>query len=125
MTRTKLKFNDDMRQHVPPEQLWNEFHGDLEFDYEHEVYWPNLLEICQKKHDERYEKWVKAGKHFGESEIYLRGGDAQSVGEAKVEEPVAVEKATEVSEASEESTAGAPQEKIGAEAPAPVPATVS
>ncbi|KUJ22066.1 CRAL/TRIO domain-containing protein [Mollisia scopiformis] len=75
LTRQKLKFNDDMRQHVPPEQLWNEFHGDLEFEYEHDVYWPALLRLCEEKHSELVSRWVKAGKNYGESEIYLKGGD--------------------------------------------------
>jgi len=68
-----------MRQHVPPQQLWNEFHGDMEFDYDHAVYWPALLKFAEERYRERRERWVKAGKHYGESEIYLRGGNASSV----------------------------------------------
>ncbi|PVH89707.1 putative CRAL-TRIO domain-containing protein C23B6.04c [Cadophora sp. DSE1049] len=80
LTRQKLKFNDDMRQHVPPQQLWNEFHGDLEFEYDHEVYWPTLLKLCEEKHKEQHERWVKGGKHYGESENYIKGGNAPSIG---------------------------------------------
>lgn len=79
LTRQKLKFNDDMRQHVPPQQLWNDFHGDMEFEYDHAVYWPALLRFARERYEERRERWVKAGKHCGESEIYLRGGDAPSL----------------------------------------------
>jgi CRAL/TRIO domain len=79
LTRQKLKFNDDMRQHVPPQQLWNEFHGDMEFEYDHSVYWPALLKLAGERYEERHERWVKAGKHYGESEMYLRGGNASSV----------------------------------------------
>ena len=68
-----------MRQHVPPQQLWNEFHGDMDFEYDHAVYWPALLKLCQERYSERHERWVKAGKHYGESEIYLRGGNASSL----------------------------------------------
>lgn len=68
-----------MRQHVPPEQLWNEFHGDLEFEYEHDVYWPALLKLCEEKHAEQVARWVKAGKNYGESEVYIKGGDEPSV----------------------------------------------
>lgn len=78
-TRQKLKFNDDMRQHVPPQQLWNEFHGDLEFEYDHAIYWPELLKICDQKQAECHERWVKGGKRYGESEVYVKGGDAQSI----------------------------------------------
>ncbi|CZR57196.1 related to PDR16 protein [Phialocephala subalpina] len=79
LTRQKLKFNDDMRQHVPPEQLWNEFHGDLEFEYEHDVYWPALLKLCEEKHSEQVARWEKAGKNYGESEAYIKGGNEPSV----------------------------------------------
>jgi hypothetical protein len=81
MTKEKLKFNEDMRGHVPPEQLWNEFQGDLEFEYEHSVYWPALLGLCEERRREQKERWVKAGKRFGESESYLKGGTSKSVGE--------------------------------------------
>jgi len=79
LTRQKLKFNDDMRQHVPPQQLWNDFHGDMEFEYDHSVYWPALLKFAEERYSERRGRWVKAGKHYGESEVYLRGGNALSV----------------------------------------------
>jgi hypothetical protein len=120
MTKTKLKFNDDMRQHVPPEQLWNEFHGDLAFDYDHDIYWPKLLETCQLKHDERYERWVEAGKHFGESEAYLRGGKAKSVANGVVEESKAAEKKDE---AATESSVGAPADDVKVQESEPVPST--
>ena len=83
MTKEKLKFNEDMRGHAPPEQLWNEFQGDLEFEYEHTVYWPALLSLSEERRREQKERWVKGGKRYGESELYLKGGSSQSV------EPVA------------------------------------
>lgn len=69
-----------MRQHVPPQQLWNEFHGDLEFEYDHEVYWPTLMKLCEEKHREQHARWVQGGKHYGESENYIKGGSAPSIG---------------------------------------------
>ncbi|KAH8806386.1 putative CRAL-TRIO domain-containing protein C23B6.04c [Hyaloscypha sp. PMI_1271] len=78
LTRQKLKYNDDMRQHVPPQQLWDQFHGDMEFEYDHSVYWPALLKFAEERYSERRERWVKAGKHYGESESYLRGGNVSS-----------------------------------------------
>jgi hypothetical protein len=81
MTKEKLKFNEDMRQHAPPQQLWTEFQGDLEFEYEHSVYWPALLQLCKQRRLEKKERWEKAGKHYGESELYLKGGSSQSVGQ--------------------------------------------
>ncbi|TVY68905.1 CRAL-TRIO domain-containing protein, partial [Lachnellula suecica] len=94
LTREKLKFNEDMRQLVPPQQLWKEFQGDLEFEYDHEAYWPALMKLCEEKHSEQRERWVKAGKHYGESEVYMKGGDASSVGPASTE-PINAEQGTE------------------------------
>lgn len=92
LTRQKLKFNEDMRQHVPPQQLWKEFQGDLEFDYDHAVYWPNLLKLCEEKKREQRARWVQGGKQYGESENYIMGGSAPSIGskvaDAVVAEPV-------------------------------------
>ena len=99
MTKEKLKFNEDMRQHAPPQQLWTEFQGDLEFEYEHPVYWPALLQLCEERRREQTERWVKAGKHYGESELYLKGGDGQSIGHAAAEP---VEKAGVVPEKEKE-----------------------
>jgi len=57
-----------MRQHVPPQQLWNEFHGDLEFEYDHSIYWPAL-----------------------------KGGNAPSVGQSSVSETVQAAEVTKES----------------------------
>jgi hypothetical protein len=95
LTKEKLKFNDDMRQHVPPQQLWTEFMGDLKFEYDHAEYWPALNKLCDEKFAERKERWVKGGKQYGESEVYLKGGNAPSVGNSV---PVSEEKATAIPE---------------------------
>lgn len=76
-----------MRQHVPPEHLWTEFQGDLEFEYDHAVYWPALIKLCEERHAEQKERWVRAGKNYGESETYLKGGSSQNVGEVAASEP--------------------------------------
>lgn len=81
-----------MRQHVPPQQLWNEFHGDLEFEYDHETYWPALMKLCDDKQAEHRDRWIKGGKQYGESELYMKGGNAPSVGagHSKAPEPALV-----------------------------------
>ncbi|GKT40988.1 CRAL-TRIO domain-containing protein [Colletotrichum spaethianum] len=59
MTRDKLKFNEDMRQYVPEEQLWTEFSdGKLEFEYDHATYWPALNDMCKQKRDARTTRGV-------------------------------------------------------------------
>jgi hypothetical protein len=68
-----------MRNHVPPSQLWNEFQGDLEFDYDHDTYWPALMQLCEERREEQVARWEQGGKQFGESEAYIKGGDVPSV----------------------------------------------
>jgi hypothetical protein len=84
MTKQKLEFEGDMRQFVPPSQLWTEFQGDLEFDYDHDVYWPALNKICQEKKAAAKARWEKAGGIIGESEAYLRGGNIPSIGQGSL-----------------------------------------
>lgn len=80
VTREKLKFNEDMKQYVPAEQLWSsDWNGDLDFEYDHETYWPALNELCKQKREQRLARWAAAGKAVGESEEYLSGGTDVSV----------------------------------------------
>lgn len=81
-TREKLKFNEDMTQYVPSEQLWSEYQdqGKLDFDYDHAEYWPALSKMCEEKRKERKERWIAGGKQIGESEDYLWGGAEPSIG---------------------------------------------
>ncbi|KAG6006570.1 hypothetical protein E4U21_006868 [Claviceps maximensis] len=80
VTREKLKFNEDMKQFVPAEQLWSaDWNGDMDFDYDHSVYWPALNEMCRLKRERRMARWTAAGGHIGESEDYLFGSTDVSV----------------------------------------------
>ncbi|KAH9910107.1 CRAL/TRIO domain-containing protein [Xylariomycetidae sp. FL2044] len=74
LTREKLKFNEDMTQFVPKEQLWTEFPGgELKFEYDHAVYWPALQKLCSERRAERVRRWEAGGKQIGETEDYLKG----------------------------------------------------
>lgn len=75
LTREKLKFNEDTKLYVPAEQLWTENGGELNFEYDHSVYWPTLSKICAEKRAALKVRWEKAGKRYGESEVYLKGGN--------------------------------------------------
>jgi hypothetical protein len=69
-----------MKQYVPPEQLWSaDWGGDMDFDYDHDTYWPALNELCKKRREERRRRWEAGGKIVGESEDYLVGGTDVSV----------------------------------------------
>nr|OQO21246.1 hypothetical protein B0A51_10736 [Rachicladosporium sp. CCFEE 5018] len=85
VTKEKMKFNEDLRIWVPPEQLWNQATGDLDFEYDHAVYWKALQGECEKRRKAYRERWESGGKRIGEFEAYLRGGDAKSLGQ-KLEE---------------------------------------
>jgi len=73
VTREKLKFNEDLRQHVPPAQLISTYGGDVEFVYDHQVYWPELIKLAAQKREEQRIRWESGGKKVGESETYLKG----------------------------------------------------
>ncbi|KAF3384310.1 hypothetical protein F1880_002501 [Penicillium rolfsii] len=81
-TRQKLKFNEDMRKHVPASQLMKPVGGDLEFQYDHSTYWPALNELAELRRKSYYERWVQGGKQVGEFENYLKGENIPSVSQA-------------------------------------------
>lgn len=73
-TREKIKFNEDIRNFVPAEQLWKEgYKGDLRFEYDHKIYWPALSRLCDEKRAIKKARWIAAGKKLGESEAYMLG----------------------------------------------------
>ena len=75
VTREKMIFNDDLRKHIPPTQLDSEYGGDVEFKYDHDVYWPMLTKLCDERKADYKQRWLDAGKAIGEYEGYLRGGE--------------------------------------------------
>lgn len=79
LTKEKIKFDEDMRKLVDPRQLIKEYGGDVNFEYKHADYWGAFCGLAEKRREERWERWVKAGKNVGESENYLRGGEEGSV----------------------------------------------
>ncbi|RMY80079.1 hypothetical protein D0862_12892 [Hortaea werneckii] len=83
VTKEKMKFNEDLRNFVPKEQLWKQYGGDLDFVYEHGTYWPALTEETAGRRAAYRERWEKAGKRVGEIEEYLRGGNAACLSEVE------------------------------------------
>ena len=92
LTREKLKFDEDLRMLVPPEQLIKQYKGDVEFDYVHEKYWKALNGLAERRRREVRERWERAGGWVGKSEDYLRG-IGESVG-AGADAETGIEKAT-------------------------------
>lgn len=83
LTREKLKFNEDLQKHVPPSQLIKAAGGDVEFEYDHSVYWPALNGLAAERRAEYQARWEKGGKLIGEHENYLRGGTGKSLAETR------------------------------------------
>lgn len=79
-TREKIKHNEKINQYVPSEQLLKDYGGEVDFVYDHQVYWPALLEFAATRREEYTARWVRGGKRIGESERYLRGGEERGVG---------------------------------------------
>lgn len=75
-----------MTQYVPSEHLWTEFNGKLEFEYDHSIYWPAMLQLAEERREARKARWIAGGKQIGELEDYLSGSLEQGVAPpAKVE----------------------------------------
>ncbi|KAK3708308.1 Phosphatidylinositol transfer protein (PITP) [Vermiconidia calcicola] len=79
VTREKMKFNPKTRDFVPPDRLWKQQDGDLNFEYDHKVYWKGLEELTTARRKAMKTRWENAGKKIGEYEMYLRGGDHPSL----------------------------------------------
>jgi CRAL/TRIO domain len=77
VTKTKMKFNEPLQNHVPPEQLMKDYGGNVDFEYDHATYWPALASLCEKRRNDYRSRWEKAGKKIGEHEAFLRGGDVK------------------------------------------------
>ncbi len=76
-----MKFNEPFPQHVPPAQLPKRYGGEVDFVYDHAVYWPALNRLCEQRQQDSRERWERAGKKVGEYEAYLKGGEQKSLSE--------------------------------------------
>ncbi|KAL7270613.1 Phosphatidylinositol transfer protein (PITP) [Rhizina undulata] len=82
LTREKLVFNEDLRKHVPAPQLDKKFGGDVDFDYDHAVYWPELNRLASESRAAYVARWKQSGAQIGASEVELRKGLLDGLGEA-------------------------------------------
>ncbi|KAL4957682.1 CRAL-TRIO domain-containing protein [Aspergillus filifer] len=79
VTREKLKFNENLNNHVPPTHLMKSVGGEVEFKYDHSAYWPSLNKLAEIKRNEYRERWIQGGKRVGEYEHFLKTGASPSV----------------------------------------------
>ncbi|OJJ37348.1 hypothetical protein ASPWEDRAFT_50569 [Aspergillus wentii DTO 134E9] len=83
LTREKMKFNEDLCQHVPSSHLMKAMGGDVEFRYEHSIYWPAINALADQRKSEYRERWVQGGKLIGEHENYLKTGTSPSLSQSQ------------------------------------------
>lgn len=102
VTKEKMKFNEDMKKWVPTEQLWNAQGGELNFEYDHKVYWAALQKETDARRAAYRERWEAGGKRIGEFEDYLRGAKVKSLGQTVEEAGGVAEKADKDMEAAEQ-----------------------
>ena len=76
-TREKLKFNENLREYVPSEQLYDLFGGDCDFEYDHETFWPVYLKLAAERREKYFARWKAAGGGIGQSEWDLRADDTE------------------------------------------------
>lgn len=79
LTREKLVFDQPFENYVPKVQLDKDFHGDVNFVYEHDKYWPKMIEISQEKKHKYFTRFEKFGACIGLSEVDLRGDNEELI----------------------------------------------
>lgn len=79
VTRDKMRFNPKAVQDglFTSDSLWTEFGGDIKFEYDHETYWPSLIEMAGKRRKEMMERWRTLGGTVGIREWDYKNGDGQ------------------------------------------------
>lgn len=73
LTREKLVYDQPFPNYVPDEQLDKDFGGNLNFEYNHEKYWPEMIRIAEHNKHKYLKRFEKFGSKVGLSEFDLRG----------------------------------------------------
>jgi hypothetical protein len=88
MTRSKLKFNPKVvednifKADMVMKEWWG---GDCDFVYEHDKYWPALVEMCEERSRAWMERWRALGGTVGLREWDYKGGKSQISEKVEVE----------------------------------------
>ncbi len=76
VTKGKCKFDEAIKDEVPNAQLATDFGGLLDFPYDHESYWPQLVKLTEQRRAEQLERFrTLCDSQVGASEWVIRGGD--------------------------------------------------
>ncbi|CAK9440317.1 uncharacterized protein LODBEIA_P44170 [Lodderomyces beijingensis] len=71
-TRSKTIYDQPFANFVPAEQLDKEFSGLMDFEYVHDIYWPVMNEIADRKFKLYMDNFRRLGSRIGLSEYDLR-----------------------------------------------------
>ncbi|KAG6849783.1 hypothetical protein H0H93_005169 [Arthromyces matolae] len=88
VSREKMKFNPNVVEDglITGDNLMKVWWGgDCEFEYEHEKYWPALVDLCESRRNSWLEKWRALGGTVGLKEWDYKGG-AQAPQELEVDD---------------------------------------
>ena len=78
VTREKVKFNPDIfgeeifHPDMVMEKWWG---GNQDFEYVHEKYWPNLVELCESRTKDWMKNWRDLGGKIGSKEWEYKQGN--------------------------------------------------
>lgn len=72
LTREKLVYQQPPEEYIPKEQLEAMYGGDVDFEYDHEMYWPALARIAAERRADYMTQFKLLGKKIGLSEADLR-----------------------------------------------------
>lgn len=73
LTREKLVFDQPFPEYVPTTQLDKDFGGRVNFEYDHDKYWNEMIVIAEEKKRKYVKRFETFGSHVGLSEVDLRG----------------------------------------------------
>ncbi|EPQ31650.1 uncharacterized protein PFL1_00983 [Pseudozyma flocculosa PF-1] len=78
VTKSKCKFDEAIKEEVPASQLAADFGGEVDFQYDHAKYWPDLVGLVQQRREEQLKRFREdCNGEIGASEWVIRGGDEQ------------------------------------------------
>lgn len=78
-TKQKAIFDEPFENYIDPSQLDALYNGELDFHYNHEVYWPDLTAKVKKLRDSQYSRFLKFGATVGISEFDLKGDQDEAI----------------------------------------------
>lgn len=76
VTKSKCKFDEDVKNDIPSEQLSAEFGGSVHPRYQHERYWDELVKLCDTRREKMLQRFKEQCRSdIGASEWVIRGGN--------------------------------------------------